>query len=76
VDELQLQAWQSIEIKHAKMKQSCGKRIEKPVKVFREGDLVMAYDPKHCTRAHKKLLPKFFGPYQIMQAYKSNGTYI
>jgi hypothetical protein len=36
---------------------------------------MMVYDASQYNRAHKKLLSKWFGPYQIMQVYKSNGTY-
>ena len=58
------------------MKQAWNKRIKKfCTKVFNEGDLMMVYDASHYNRAHRKLLSKWFGSYQIMQIYKSNSTY-
>ena len=32
------------------------------------------YDSRHFRRAHKKLLPKWFGPYEIKEVFTTNGT--
>ena len=73
LDEVQLRARQAIEIAQAKMKKAWDARMKK--RVFKIGDLVMIYDSRHFRRAHKKLLPKWFGPYKIKEVFATNGTY-
>ena len=43
--------------------------------VFKTGNLVMMYDSRYFRRAYKKLLPKWFGPYEIKEVFVTNGTY-
>ena len=73
LDEVQLRARQTIEVAQAKMKKAWDARVKK--RVFKVGDLVMMYDSRHFRRAHKKLLPKWFGPYEIKEVFTTNGTY-
>ena len=73
LDEVQLRARQAIEIAQAKMKKAWDARMKK--RVFKIGDLVMVYDSRHFRRAHKKLLPEWFGPYKIKEVFATNGTY-
>ena len=35
----------------------------------------MMYDSRHFLRAHKKLLPKWFGPYEMKEVFVTNRTY-
>ena len=35
----------------------------------------MMYDLRHFRRAHKKILPQWFGLYEIKEVFKTNGTY-
>ncbi len=55
------------------MKKTWDARVKK--RVFKVGDLMMMYDSRHFRRAHKKLLPKWFGPYEIKEVFTTNGTY-
>ena len=54
------------------MKKSWDTKVKKPV--FEIQNLVMMDDSRHFHRAHKKLLPKWFGPYEI-KVFTTNGTY-
>jgi hypothetical protein len=38
-------------------------------------DLVMAYDVRYYNKVHKKILPRWSSPYQILKVCKSNNTY-
>ncbi len=44
-------------------------------KEFKEGDLVMMFDPRHHHKAYKKLLHKWFGPFVIRKVFIDNGSY-
>ncbi len=44
-------------------------------KEFKKGDLVMMFDVRHHHRVHKKLLPKWFGPFVIKKVFINNGSY-
>ncbi len=63
LDELQLKAYQSIEIAQVQQKKAFNKKVKK--KEFKEGDLVMMFDVRHHRMAYKKLLPKWFGPFVL-----------
>jgi uncharacterized protein (DUF885 family) len=73
LDELQLKAYQSIEVAHAQQKKAFDKKVKK--KEFKEGDLVMMFNARHHCRAYKKLLPKWFGPFVIKKVFVDNGSY-
>jgi len=73
LDELQLKAYQSIEVAQAQQKKAFDKKVKK--KEFKEGDLVMMFDARHHRRAYKKLLPKWFGPFVIKKVFVDNGSY-
>jgi len=73
LDELQLKAYQSIEIAQAQQKKVFNKKVKK--KEFKEGDLVMMFDARHHRKAYKKLLPKWFGPFVIKKVFVDNGFY-
>ncbi len=73
LDELQLKAYQSIEIAQAKQKKAFNKKVKK--KEFKEGDLVMIFDIRHHRSAYKKWLPKWFGPFVIKKMFADNGSY-
>jgi len=69
LDKLQLKAHQSVEI----TQKTFDKKVKK--KEFKEGDLVMMFDTRHHSRAYKKLLPKWFGPFVIKKVFANNGSY-
>jgi len=73
LDELQLKAYQSIEVAHAQQKKAFDKKVKK--KKFKECDFVMMFDARHHRRAYKKLLPKWFGPFIIKKVFAYNGSY-
>ena len=73
LDEVQLRAREAIEVAQTKMKKVWNGKVKK--RVFKIGDLVMMYDSRHFRRAHKKLLPKWFGLYEIKEVFTTNGTY-
>jgi hypothetical protein len=73
LDELQLKAYQSIEVAHVQQKKAFDKKVKK--KEFKEGDLVMMFNARHHCRAYKKLLPKWFGPFVIKKVFVDNGSY-
>ena len=64
---------QAIKVTQAKMKKAWDVKGKK--RGFKTGNLVMMYDSRHFRRAHKKLLPKWFGPYKINEVFTTNGTY-
>ena len=43
--------------------------------MFKIRNLVMMYDSRHFRKAHKKLLSKWFGLYEIKEIFAINGTY-
>jgi predicted protein tyrosine phosphatase len=67
LDELQLKAYQSIEVAHAQQKKAFDKKVKK--KEFKEGDLIMMFDARHHRRVYKKFLPKWFGPFVIKKVF-------
>ena len=71
--EVQLRARQAIEVAQTKIKKAWDARVKK--RIFKVGDLVMMYDSRHFRRAYKRLLPKWFGPYEIKEVFMTNGTY-
>ncbi len=73
LDELQLKAYQSIEVAQAQQKKAFDKKVKK--KEFKKGDLVMMFDARHHRRAYKKLLPKWFGPFVIKNVFVDNESY-
>jgi transposase InsO family protein len=73
LDELQLKAYQSIEVAQAQQKKAFDKKVKR--REFEEGDLVMMFDARHHRRAYKKLLPKWFGPFVIRKVFADNGSY-
>ena len=54
-----------IEVLQAKIKKSWDIKMEKQVLEAR--DLVMMYNSRLFCRIHKKLLPKWLGPYKIKE---------
>lgn len=73
LDEIQLQAMQAIEVVKSKMKKVWDAKIKKLV--VKTGDLMISYNSRHFRRAHKKLLPKSFQPYEVKEVFASNDTY-
>ncbi len=73
LDELQLKAYQSIEVAQAQQKKAFDKKVRR--REFKEGDLVMMFDARHHRKAYKKLLPKWFGPFVIKKVFVDNGSY-
>jgi len=73
LDELQLKAYQSIEVTQVQQKKAFDKKVKK--KEFKEDDLIMMFDARHHRMASKKLLPKWFGPFVIKKMFADNGSY-
>ncbi len=73
LDELQLKAYQSIEVAQAQQKKAFDKKVKK--REFKEGDLVMMFDARHHRKVYKKLLPMWFGPFVIKKVFADNGSY-